>query len=70
MFYCFRIEFMSDKKSLGAGKKRCITFTNGNSDQETIVSEGFLKNNLIVSVSHGLPNDSRKYHKFLSFSNV
>ena len=38
---------MSDKTSLGAGKKRTINFNTGSSAQETIVAEGMLKSNLI-----------------------
>ena len=36
---------MSDKTSLGAGKKRTINFNTGSSAQETIVAEGMLKSN-------------------------
>ena len=57
------IEFVSDKSSLGAGKKRKLVFSNGHSDRESISAQGFLKNSLLVTVAQGLPNTSRKYSK-------
>ena len=42
---------MSDKTALGAGKKRQLNFTSGNSPQEEIVAEGMLKSALTVSVA-------------------
>ena len=55
-----RIDFTSDKKSMGAGKKRTITFTQGGNEQETIEAKGMLKSDLAVYVNQGLPNTSSK----------
>ena len=59
LHFADNIDFQSDKTSLGAGKKRSISFSTGPSPQETITAEGMLKSSLHVSVSEGLPNDSR-----------
>ena len=60
VFISYRIDFTSDKKSLGAGKKRTITFNQGDSEQEQIEAKGMLKGDLSVAVSKGLPNTSSK----------
>ena len=60
VFISYRIDFVSDKKSLGAGKKRTITFNQGDSEQEQIEAKGMLKGDLSVAVSKGLPNTSSK----------
>ena len=51
---------MSDKTSLGAGKKRTINFNTGSSAQETIVAEGMLKSNLIGKYIFLVPNFTQK----------
>ena len=56
------IEFVSDKSSLGAGKKRKITFVSGNSGQEEISAQGILKKDITVAVASGLPNTTRPKH--------
>ena len=61
----FRIEFVSDKKSMGAGKKRTITFNQGDSEQEVIEAKGILKGDLAVYINDGLPNTSSKPHNYL-----
>jgi len=59
LFFSDKVDFMSDKTALGAGKKRTLNFTSGPSPQENIVAEGMLKSALTVSVAQGLSNDSR-----------
>ena len=59
---CCRLDFVSDKKALGAGKKRTITFINGPAKEETIEAKGMLKGDLEVAVADGLPNNSSKYY--------
>ena len=59
LYYC-RIDFVSDKKALGAGKKRNIAFMPGSSDQEIIEAKGFLKCDLLVYIAPGMPNTSSK----------
>jgi len=54
-----KIEFVSDKKSMGAGKKRSITFNRGESDLEIIEAKGILKGDLAVYVNEGMPNTSK-----------
>ena len=54
-----RIEFVSEKSRLTGGKKRAIHFENGDSSQEVISAPGFLKNELLVAVSQGMPNTSK-----------
>lgn len=54
-----KIEFLSDKSSLGVGKKRTLTFHTGPSNQETITAQGLMKNLLSVFVAPGLANTSR-----------
>ena len=49
--FVYRVDFMSDKTALGAGKKRTLNFTSGTSPQEEIVAEGMLKSALTVSVA-------------------
>ena len=49
--FVYRVDFMSDKTALGAGKKRTLNFTSGPSPQENIVAEGMLKSALTVSVA-------------------
>ena len=56
-----RIDFMSDKTSLGAGKKRTINFNTGSSAQETIVAEGMLKSNLIGKYIFLVPNFTNRW---------
>ena len=51
---------MSDKKSMGAGKKRSITFQPGESEQEIIEAKGILKGDLVVYINEGMPNTSSK----------
>ena len=55
----FRIEFVSEKSRLTGGKKRAIHFENGDSSQEVVSAPGFLKNELLVAVSQGMPNTSK-----------
>ena len=50
---------MSEKSRLTGGKKRAIHFENGDSKQEVISAPGFLKNELLVAVSQGMPNTSK-----------
>ena len=52
---------MSDKTSLGAGKKRTINFNTGSSAQETIVAEGMLKSNLIGKYIFLVPNFTNRW---------
>jgi len=54
-----KIEFVSDKKSMGAGKKRTITFDQGESDLEVIEAKGILKGDLAVYVKNGMSNTSK-----------
>lgn len=54
-----RIDFVSDKKSMGAGKKRSISFYPGDSEEEHIEAKGMLKSDLVVYVNEGLPNTSK-----------
>ena len=49
--FVYRVDFMSDKTALGAGKKRVLNFTSGTSPQENIVADGMLKSALTVSVA-------------------
>ena len=41
---------------MGAGKKRTITFNQGDSEQEVIEAKGILKGDLAVYINDGLPN--------------
>ena len=50
---------------MGAGKKRTITFNQGDSEQEVIEAKGILKGDLAVYINDGLPNTSSKLHKHL-----
>ena len=50
---------MSEKSRLTGGKKRAIHFENGDSSQEVVSAPGFLKNELLVAVSQGMPNTSK-----------
>ena len=45
---------------MGAGKKRTITFDQGESDLEVIEAKGILKGDLAVYVKNGMSNTSSK----------
>ena len=64
MVFSNQIEFVSDKSSLGAGKKRKIAFVSGTKDSEEINAQGMLKKDIVVAVGAGLPNTTRpKQHE-------
>ena len=51
---------------MGAGKKRTITFDQGESDLEVIEAKGILKGDLAVYINDGMPNTSSKYFQLNS----
>ena len=46
---------------MGAGKKRSITFNQGESEQEIIEAKGILKGDLAVYINDGLPSTSSMF---------
>ena len=46
---------------MGAGKKRSITFNQGESEQEIIEAKGILKGDLAVYINDGMPNTSSMF---------
>ena len=54
---------------MGAGKKRTITFNQGESEQEVIEAKGILKGDLAVYINDGLPNTSSKFSNYLIMRN-
>ena len=65
---------------MGAGKKRTITFNQGDSEQEIIEAKGLMKADLAVAISQGLPNTSSRHiisiythkhiHKYINICSI